>query len=334
MKLWITCSLFIFFFISSTFFWMQPLKTVHKFMQKQLTSNVSKPLSSDVIIKSNTGIFFVETTEKLEPSPLAVCAVESASQTYPDRTIYFFMKGLTKNMTITKSSFYKAIPLLSSMENVNILPLDLEEVVQDTPLYPWYQKVNPAKEQYWKHVSSDGFRLAVIWKYGGIYMDTDIVSLKPVQEINFLAVQDYQIVNSAILGFQKHHQFLWDCMEDFVKNYRGGIWGHQGPGLVTRMIERHCGMTVFKGTEDIICRDFSILNTQRFYPVPYQTWERYFQVWNPKDSFNNSYALHLWNFMNKNNKRVIIGSNSVVENLFMKRCPRTYELIIKHASRK
>ncbi|XP_030050251.1 alpha-1,4-N-acetylglucosaminyltransferase-like isoform X1 [Microcaecilia unicolor] len=340
MKSMILCPLLFFFiFACSAVYWMKTdsLWTLHRFLNRQFTAEdiiKSRQFTAEDIIKSNMGIFMVETTEKLELSPLAACAIESAAQTYPDRSVYFFMKGLTKDMTITKSSFYKAIPLLSSIENVYILPLYFEDIFKDTPLDPWYQKVNPAKEKYWAHVSSDAFRLAMVWKYGGIYMDSDMISLRPIPKVDFLALEDPNFCNNAAFGFQRHYQFLWDCMEDFVKNYRGEIWGQQGPKLLTRMVERQCGMPVVKGTEDATCGNFSILNPQRFYPIPCSAWEKYFQVWNPSDTFNSSYALHLWNYMNHNNKMVIAGSGSVAENLFKKHCPVTYDFIVKPTSRK
>nr|XP_033801764.1 alpha-1,4-N-acetylglucosaminyltransferase-like [Geotrypetes seraphini] len=334
MKSSIICSLsLVFVLICSTLYWIniEPLWTLHKFMNKQF---MTKQFIAEGIIKPDHGIFFVETTEKLEPSSLAVCAVESASQTYPNRTIYFFMKGLAKGEKIKKSSFFKAIPLLLSIKNIHILPLDFEEVFNNTPLYSWYQKVNPAWETFWTHVSADGFRLAMIWKYGGIYMDTDIISLKPVPEVDFLAFENFETINNAAFGFQRHDEFLWDCMEDFVKNYRGNLWGQQGPRLLTRVIKSQCEISGFKDIGDITCRNISIMNTKRFYPLLYSAWERYFQVWNPHDTFNNSYGLHLWNYMNKSFKKVIAGSNSLAENLFMKHCPLTYKFIVKHTSRK
>ncbi|XP_030050258.1 uncharacterized protein LOC115463679 isoform X2 [Microcaecilia unicolor] len=147
MKSMILCPLLFFFiFACSAVYWMKTdsLWTLHRFLNRQFTAEdiiKSRQFTAEDIIKSNMGIFMVETTEKLELSPLAACAIESAAQTYPDRSVYFFMKGLTKDMTITKSSFYKAIPLLSSIENVYILPLYFEDIFKDTPLDPWYQKV-------------------------------------------------------------------------------------------------------------------------------------------------------------------------------------------------
>ncbi|XP_029473163.1 alpha-1,4-N-acetylglucosaminyltransferase-like [Rhinatrema bivittatum] len=194
--------------------------------------------------------------------------------------------------------------------------------------------VNPDKEHFWTHISADGFRLAMIWKNGGIYMDTDIISMRPIQEVDFLAAEGSRDCSNGIFGFQRHYQYLWECMEDFVKNYNGAIWGQQGPRLLTRVLARQCELPVFKHVEDVTCGNISILHPQRFYPIPYPAWRRYFEVWDPHGTFNNSYALHLWNFMNKGTKKVIAGSNTVAENLFIKYCPLTYEFIVKATPRK
>nr|XP_033813562.1 alpha-1,4-N-acetylglucosaminyltransferase-like [Geotrypetes seraphini] len=328
MKPWIQFPLLFFFiFTCSAVFWMNKKSswTLHNFFYQQMTIKD--------VIEPDIGIFFAETTENLEPSSTVVCAIESAARTYPNRFVYFFMKGLTKDMTVTKNSFYKAIPLLSSIENIHILPLNFEKIFKDTPLLPWYQKVNPAKEFYWTHVSADGFRLAMVWKYGGIYMDTDIITIRPIPEVNFLAAEGSKDCSNGVFGFERHYQYLWDCMVDFVRNYRGAIWGQQGPSLLTRVLAKQCELPVFKDIQDSTCGNISILNPQRFYPIPYPAWRRYYDVWNPHETFNNSYALHLWNFMNKGKMKVIPKSNSLAENLFIKYCPLTYKFIVKSASK-
>ncbi|XP_029472280.1 alpha-1,4-N-acetylglucosaminyltransferase-like isoform X1 [Rhinatrema bivittatum] len=325
MKKWIQFSLFlIFMFTCSTVYWMKKKYSLpfYKYIYHQSPVEV-------VNIEPNLGIFFAETTEKLEPSTLAVCAIESASHNYPDRSVYLFMKGLTKDMTISNNPSYKGISLLSSLKNVHILPLNFEELFKDTPLLPWYQKINSDKEQFWTHVISDGFRIAVVWKYGGIYMDTDIISIKPLQEVDFLAFEELRTCSSSAFGFQRHHEYLWECMEDFVKNYRGAIWGQQGPLLHTRVIARRCEFPDFKYIKDGTCKNISILHPQRLSPIHYSNWGKYFEVWDHKNTFNNSYGFHMWNFMNKNKKKVMAGSNSLAENLFIKNCPLTYEFILK-----
>ncbi|XP_042314445.1 alpha-1,4-N-acetylglucosaminyltransferase [Sceloporus undulatus] len=284
------------------------------------------------VMSQGRSIIFLETTENLQPPPLVLCSVESAARIYLDRPIIFFMKGLDNNsMTHFKSSC-PSLSFLYAMKNVFLFPLQLDILFQDTPLLPWYLQVNATQEKNWVYILSDAVRLAMVWKYGGIYMDTDVISIRSIPVTNFLAAQSSQFSSNGILGFQQHHWFLWDCMEDFVQNYNGDIWGNQGPFLITRVLKRLCNLTDFEDTEDQRCHNISFLNPQRFYPIPYGFWMKYYEVWDSRPEFNDSYALHLWNYMNQDQKKnVTIGSNTLVENLFSTYCPTTYRSLIQAA---
>ncbi|NWU88938.1 A4GCT acetylglucosaminyltransferase, partial [Upupa epops] len=288
-------------------------------------------LTPEQVLNLGKSIIFLETTERLEPPPLVSCSVESAARIYQDRPIILFMKGLTNDRVLDMNSSYTAFSLLSSMKNVFIFPLQMENIFQETPLLRWYQQVVPEQEKNWVHVSSDASRLALIWKYGGIYMDTDVISIKPIPEESFLAAQKSKFSSNGIFGFPAHHKFVWDCMENFVLKYNGNIWGNQGPFLMTRMLKAICNLTDFKGTEDHSCQNISFLNPQRFYPIPYPAWRRYYKVWDKSPDFNHSYALHLWNFMNRNRKCVVAGSNTLAEKLYQTYCPTTYRDLIQRA---
>ncbi|XP_049658425.1 alpha-1,4-N-acetylglucosaminyltransferase [Accipiter gentilis] len=288
-------------------------------------------LTPEQVLNLGKSIIFLETTERLEPPPLVSCSVESAARIYQDRPIILFMKGLTNDTVLDLNSSYTAFSLLSSMKNVFIFPLQMETVFQETPLLQWYNKVVPKQEKNWVHVSSDASRLALIWKYGGIYMDTDVISIRPIPEESFLAAQKSQFSSNGIFGFPAHHKFIWDCMENFVLKYNGNIWGNQGPFLMTRMLKAICNLTDFKGTEDHSCQNISFLNPQRFYPIPYPAWGQYYEVWEKNPNFNHSYALHLWNFMNHNRKAVVAGSNTLAEKLYKAYCPTTYKDLIQNA---
>ncbi|XP_075793411.1 alpha-1,4-N-acetylglucosaminyltransferase-like [Pelodiscus sinensis] len=286
------------------------------------------PMQEEDLSQSRS-IIFVETTDRLEPPPLVSCSVESAARIYPDRPIRFFMKGLKNNTRWDSNSTSAAFALLSAMENVFIHPFQMETLFEETPLLPWYRKVNPAKERYWVHVSSDASRLALIWKYGGIYLDTDVISIRPIPVANFLAAQSSQYSSNGVFGFPHHHGFIWGCMEDFVRNYRGYIWGHQGPSLMTRNLKALCNLTNFHKVEDISCQNITFLHPQRFYPIPYPAWRRYYDVWKKRPDFNDSYALHLWNYMNSERKTAVAGSNTLAENLYKTYCPTTYKTLIQ-----
>ncbi|XP_053895753.1 alpha-1,4-N-acetylglucosaminyltransferase-like [Malaclemys terrapin pileata] len=286
-------------------------------------------LTPEDVMSQSRSIIFVEITDRLEPLPLVSCSVESAARIYHDRPVVFFMAGLNNSTWLDSNSTYPAFSLLSAMKNVFIFPFQMETLFQETPLLAWYHKVNAAQEKYWVHISSDASRLALIWKYGGIYMDTDVISMRPIPVANFLAAEASKVSSSGVFGFPHHHWFIWDCMNDFVQNYNGRIWGNQGPILMTRRLRALCNLTNFHNVEDQRCGNISFLHPQRFYPIPYPAWRQYYTVWKRSPDFNNSYALHLWNFMNQGRKTAVAGSNTLVENLYKTYCPTTYKDLIQ-----
>nr|XP_020724958.1 alpha-1,4-N-acetylglucosaminyltransferase isoform X2 [Odocoileus virginianus texanus] len=191
-------------------------------------------------------IVFLETSERMEPTPLVSCAVESAAKVYPEQPVLLLMKGLNNSMQLPPNSTSAALSLLSAIDNVFLFPLDMKSLFEDTPLFSWYTQINSSTERFWLHISSDASRLAFIWKYGGVYMDTDVISIRPIPEDNFLAAQKSQFSSNGVFGFLPHHPFLWECMENFVENYNPNIWGHQGPELMTRLLRVWCKLRDFQ----------------------------------------------------------------------------------------
>ncbi|XP_072329627.1 alpha-1,4-N-acetylglucosaminyltransferase-like [Scyliorhinus torazame] len=275
----------------------------------------------------DSGILFVETTDKVEPTPLAVCSVESAARLNPDKHVYYFMKGFSGKLSQYPQPDYTGIPLLSAISNVILLPLKLSELFEHTPLYEWHQKVNPDLQPYQIHILADGCRLALLWKYGGTSLDTDIISMKPLPFDNFTTLQNEDSFSNAIMGFHlKHHQFVMECMKDF-------IWPHQGPELITHVLKRWCKFNdtdIFTGKR---CNGISLWTPRRFYPIPYQSCERYYEAWKKEDIeslLSGTYGAYVWNEMNSSmKKKVIAGSGSLIESLFQKYCPTTYRNLIQ-----
>ncbi|XP_071995736.1 alpha-1,4-N-acetylglucosaminyltransferase-like [Engystomops pustulosus] len=278
------------------------------------------------VLKQGNGIIFLETSDRLQLPPLVLCAVESAARVYKDRPVAFFMKGL--NDTNTEELVKRHFPTLSFFRNVYFFPLKLKELFIGTPLHSWYKKINPEVEKYWVHVSADGCRIALIWKYGGLYMDTDIISMRTIPKQNFIAAQSSQYSSNGVFGFSPHHDFTQECMEDFVQNYNSGIWGHQGPYLFTRVLKKFCSETKYNDTEDAMCGNITIFKPERFYPISYPSWRRYYQVWDILPTFHNSFALHLWNYMSRGNVTVVPGSNVLAEHLYKDYCPSTYKAML------
>ncbi|KAG8580348.1 hypothetical protein GDO81_007261, partial [Engystomops pustulosus] len=289
------------------------------------TTNTPPLRTPSEVLREGNGIIFLESTDRMKLPLLVLCAVESAARVYKDRPVAFFMKGLNDTNT---EELKRLFPTLSSLSNVYFFSLKFEELFTDTPLQSWYSKINPQQQSYWTHVSADGCRLVLIWKYGGIYLDTDVISIRTIPKQNFIAEENSQSSSNGVFGFSPHHLFTQKCMDGFVQNYNSQIWGQQGPILFTRVIKTFCDLPRFNDKEDAMCGTIDILNPQRFYPIPYPAWRRYYEVWNKLPTFENSYGLHLWNYMNNGKISVVRGSNVLAEHLYKTYCPSTYEEIL------
>lgn len=87
--------------------------------------------------------------------------------------------------------------------------MDLETFVQGTTVEHFYRSDRLYTTNFLVEHMSDFVRLLVLGKYGGIYLDTDCIVTKNLDELpaNFLGKEAHgpniiDSVNGAVLGFQ------------------------------------------------------------------------------------------------------------------------------------
>ncbi|XP_051885929.1 lactosylceramide 4-alpha-galactosyltransferase-like isoform X2 [Pristis pectinata] len=284
--------------------------------------NYGRNVSS--LTESNTTIFFVETSKRTNPTFLTMCSVESAARSHPTTKVVFFMKGLTAR----SSTQALGISLLNCFPNVEIKPIDLNEIFADTPLSFWYSQLNPWWQPYLITTIADATRLAIMWKYGGIYLDTDIIVLKNLLNLtNSIGREQRYLVNTAFLAFNQHHDFIGRCLKDFVEHFNGWIWGHQGPQLVTRVLKKWCRTNSVTKIQQ--CKGVKMLSPEAFYPIRWQDWKKYFEVVSKSEAqelLKNSYAVHIWN-KKSHGTGFRTGSKVMIDQLSSVYCPLSYKIM-------
>ncbi|NWI85538.1 A4GAT galactosyltransferase, partial [Pitta sordida] len=215
---------------------------------------------------SRENVFFVETSEQINPSYLFSCSVESAARTHPGSRVVVLMKGLAKEKALLPKHWF--FSLLSSFPNVEFRPLHLTELFSGTPLAKWYSWPLRCWERHFLPVLSDACRIVLMWKFGGIYLDTDFIVLKNLQNFtNAMGIQGQGVLNGAFLSFKPKHEFIELCMKDFVENYNSDIWGHQGPELLTRVFKKWCSIETI---QSMSCKGVNALAPEAVYPIPWQ----------------------------------------------------------------
>ncbi|MBA0787359.1 hypothetical protein Gotri_025407, partial [Gossypium trilobum] len=167
-----------------------------------------------------------------------------------------------------------SVPAKTSPEPANLLP---EILPGDKPT----GNINPGEVSLGQNLSNL-LRLVLLYKYGGVYIDTDVIVLKSFNNLsNVIGAQSMNIetktwsrLNNAVLVFDKHHPLLYKFIQEFALTFDGNKWGHNGPYLVSRVVGRVTNRPGF---------NFTVLPPPAFYP----------QI------RRQSYAVHLWNRQSK-----------------------------------
>lgn len=286
-------------------------------------------------VKRKKNIFFLETSctssqkGKIYLSPRQACAVESAARMNPDMEVYllFASPGVIKD---EHSESDRMLKVLSEYHNVKLMHFNLKRYVQDTKVEGLWVNGDIQNSNYPITHASDILRFLTLWKYGGIYLDLDVIVTKNLSTLpeNFAGVED-NYLGSAALGFGLHQsgrEYINDCLEELSTNFDGKNWGNNGPHLITRVMFRRCSQ--FK-QELLIrmgsCEDFVFLPPSAFYLLPYYLWNMYFEE-KYKDALmsyveKSSYLVHIWNKLSVDTPIPKENVNVPYLSFAMKYCP-------------
>lgn len=201
---------------------------------------------SDFTPKKGKSIFFHETScnsffaDKIIVSGRQACAVESAARWNPDFDVFFTFSS-PGNFKFERTKSDRLIRTLLSYENVQIVHLDYEKYTNNTPVEGVYANGELERSQHSTSHSSDILRFVTMWKFGGIYLDLDVITLRSFRNVslNFAGLESDSFIGSAVLSFDHTgpgHDYAGQCLEDVGNDYRGKEWGHNGPGVVTRYV--------------------------------------------------------------------------------------------------
>ncbi|XP_054931793.1 lactosylceramide 4-alpha-galactosyltransferase-like [Dermacentor andersoni] len=283
------------------------LSSKQRFLQHQSIASYDAFQASDVTI------WFVESSNETNLKGRQACSIESASLHNPNVRVLLLTTGhLSPNC-----EFYKA---LSSLRNFASLKLNLTDTFSDTPLDSWHRSRNWTKGLYGIEDLSDGIRLAVLWKHGGIYLDLDIIVLKELSELSNSVMFEVtgQLTNS-VLCFDKAHPFIGEALKRCSEEYDTVRWGSCGPSLLGRIYHS------WRNARKVV----RFRERDTFFAVGYDTWMSFFEPSKTGwvfETVSNSYGVHLWNKLS-HGVRVVVGSGSALDVLARFNCPTVYKVI-------
>ncbi|KAK5804354.1 uncharacterized protein LOC108456221 [Gossypium arboreum] len=254
-----------------------------------------------------------------------ILAVESVFKAHPHGCLMILSRTLdsAQGHMILK-------PLLDRGFKVQAVTPDLPFLLNNTPAEAWFNDIKSGEKDPGgiplAQNLSNLMRLAALYKYGGVYLDTDFIVLKSfkglkntigAQSIN--STKNWTRLNNAVLVFDKNHPLLYKFIEEFALTFDGNKWGHNGPYMVSRVVHRVEGRPGY---------NFTILPPVAFYPVDWIKIVRLFKVpsqqADPKwfeaklqELNEKSYGLHLWN---KQSSKLMVEEGSAMGKLLSEHC--------------
>lgn len=239
----------------------------------------------------------------------------------------------------TKRGYRILKPLIDKGFKVLAITPDVSFLLKNTPAEAWLESMkkgdkDPGFVPFPQNLSNL-LRIAVLYKYGGAYLDTDFVVLRDFFDLrNAIGVQSvdsktkqWTRLNNAVLIFDINHPVLLDFMEDFAENFNGNRWGYNGPYLISRVVER-------VGTKRGY--NLTILPPKAFYPVNWMEINKLLKkprneseskwVESKVNELNEgeTYGIHLWN---RSSKELEIEEGSVVAKIISDHCVICQEYI-------
>jgi len=162
--------------------------------------------------------------------------------------------------------------------------------------HPFLKKTYKLKK--WAFVS-DFVRLKVLYEFGGIYLDTDMLILKPLDKFLedkcFFGAENRTYISAGIIGVLKNHHFIKECLlkyEDVKSNNQTNWEEICIPRIITQVFgDKYDSDLNFNKKTEI--NGIVIYPSPYFYPLNYKNRE---DIENYKNYLKmDSHAIHLWN---------------------------------------
>ncbi|XP_058072078.1 uncharacterized protein At4g19900 [Magnolia sinica] len=214
---------------------------------------------------------------------------------------------------------------------------NLDELLKDTPVHIFASAWHEWRKipLYYIHYS-ELVRLAALYKYGGVYLDSDVIVLKPLRSLKNLIATEEQLaasstLNGAVMAFEKYSPFIMECLKEFYSTYDDTRLRWNGADLLTRVSNRLASGRDGSDTQlglkiesPVAFFPINSHNITRYFATPATQAERAQQDILFKKILDESLAFHFWNSLTSS---IVPEPESLVERLLNRHCLRCLDVL-------
>lgn len=143
--------------------------------------------------------------------------------------------------------------------------------------------LNAYRKKEWAYCS-DYARMKVIFEHGGVYLDTDMELIRPINNLLhfgcFIGREDERFINAAIVGAESGNAYIRDVFDEIVNSMRTDFVPI--PKILTSVYE--------KG----VYGNVKVFPVEYFYP--YNPFKNEVKEFFFSDVTENTYAIHHWKY--------------------------------------
>ncbi|XP_047741178.1 uncharacterized protein LOC108671132 [Hyalella azteca] len=175
-----------------------------------------------------SNVYLMETSHAAAVLPRGLCGLESYCKLNPQASVWFLVTA----QSLEPPTLAALKALQAAYQNLCVAHVNFTSLFKDTPLLELYHSEKFNNTSHKIHNLSDMSRVALVYKFGGLYSDMDVIALRPlVGATNFIALQDdgTGYLNHAIHRMRRHHPMLLRVMKHVAANYNGQTWAANGP---------------------------------------------------------------------------------------------------------
>jgi hypothetical protein len=200
--------------------------------------------------KAKQQIFFVHAGNK-RLTAISCCAIVSAAKNNPDADVIVHMQNISAAWPDRSKCFGR-------LSNVKTMGFSAEQVFAGTKLSGWYQhtmangNIKAVIGGHYTQNVANALRIAFLYKEGGMYLDTDIITLGSYVGLppNIVGKQGNGAcsLNNAAMSMEPGHPFIKAYIEEFVEHFDNNNWGWNGPERISAVCKSHgCGGQARRG---------------------------------------------------------------------------------------
>ncbi|CAG4937485.1 unnamed protein product [Parnassius apollo] len=220
---------------------------------------------------SDKSIFFHETSCTANLTSRQSCAIESAARAHRYFEIHVLFSSPVSEATLHESNLKE----LTIFDNIRFSRIHIVKYAEGTPVADLVKSGALNRTQWKISHTSDVLRFLTLYKWGGIYLDLDVVVARTLDHLakNWAARESNTAVATGALAFSRDEigrSIATATIREIQTNFRGDKWGYNGPGVITRVLKKMCTTNNVTLMSAAYCGGFEVYKPEFFYPIKWQ----------------------------------------------------------------